>query len=150
MHELFIRGKRGSFFRVTFDEIIGFPNETSIWGGYDVNGTVEIKSGNYYVKGELWFSTGEIYEFHQQLIRCWSELNGSASFRPSADRCLELIVVFNNRGQVILEGTYTEFASEQNELKFEFESDQGFYEETNDMLLTITKHYGGLKGVRKD
>ena len=55
-------------------------NETSYFGGCDSKGFVEIKSGNYYVKGELWLTTGEIYKFYTQLEKCFKELTGESAF----------------------------------------------------------------------
>lgn len=49
--EFVIRGKKGCFILITIEEVFDFPNITSHFGGYDVRGTAEIKSGNYYLKG---------------------------------------------------------------------------------------------------
>lgn len=149
MHEFVLRGKRGCFIRVVLDQVLGFPKQTSHFGGYDVQGTVEIKSGNYYVKGELWFTTGEVYEFYNQLVQCWNDLNGTATFW-TYETNLKLEAAFNDRGQVTIEGYFKEFADEENELKYEIESDQSFFVETIDGLKAIVKHYGDLKGVRND
>jgi hypothetical protein len=111
--------------------------------------TAEVKSGNYYVKGELWFSTGETYEFYNQLAQCWTDLKGVASFCTS-EANLKLEVTFNNRGQVVIEGYFKEFAHKENELKFEIESNQSFFEETLDGLRKIVNNCGDLKGIRRE
>ncbi|MCY9669211.1 hypothetical protein M5X11_30530 [Paenibacillus alginolyticus] len=147
MYVFFLRGNQGCFVRITFDEVFGFPKLTSPFGGYDVRGTVEIKSGNYCVKGELWFSTGEIYEFYNQLSRCFTELKGISSF-CTTEANLKLEVAFGHRGQVVIEGYFKEFAHRDNELKFEIESNQSFFVETLDGLREIISHYGDLKGKR--
>lgn len=149
MNEFVVRGKQGCFIRIALDEVFGFPNLTSHFGGYDVKGTAEIKSGNYYVKGELWFSTGEIYEFYNQLVRCWTDLTGVATFWTS-EANLKLEVKFNNHGQVVIEGYFKEFANQDNELKFEIESNQSFFMETIEGLGEVINHYGDLKGIRRD
>jgi len=146
MHEFVLRGKEGSFAQITIEEVFGFPNMTSHFGGYDARGTVEIKSGNYYVKGELWFSTGEAYQFYNQLVRCWADLDGVATF-INHEANLNLEVKFNNRGQCAIVGYFKEFAHEDNELKFEIESNQSFFVETLDGLKKVVNHYGGLKGI---
>lgn len=131
MNEFVLRGKQGCFVRVVLDEVLEFPNQTSHFGGYYVQGTVEIKSGSYYAKGELWFTTGEVYEFYHQLSKCWSELCGTAAFW-TYETNLKVEASFNNRGQVAITGYYKEFAHQENELKFEMESDQSFFVETTD------------------
>ncbi|WP_438491564.1 WapI family immunity protein [Paenibacillus sp. IHBB 3054] len=146
MHEFVVRGKKGCFVQITIEEAFDFPNMTSHFGGYDVRGIVEIKSGNYYVKGQLWFSTGEVYQFYDQLIRCMADLDGVAALINSEVN-LKLEVKFNKRGQVIIEGYFKEFAHEGNELIFEIESDQSFFVETLDGLKQIVNHYGDMKGI---
>ncbi|MEK4039554.1 hypothetical protein MHH49_18700 [Paenibacillus sp. FSL F4-0122] len=94
----------------------------------------------------MWFSTGEAYQFYNQLILCWADLDGVATFINSEVN-LKLDVTFNKRGQVIVEGYFKEFAHEDNKLKFEIESNQNFFVETLDGLKKIVKHYGDLKGI---
>lgn len=149
MNEFVVRGKQGCFIRITLDEVFGFPKMTSHFGGYDAKGAAEIKSGNYYVKGEVWFSTGETYEFYNQLVQCWTDLDGVATFCTS-EANLKLEVKFNNRGQVVIEGYFKEFADRDNELKFEIESNQSFFVESLDGLREIVNHYGNLKGTRRE
>ncbi|WP_139997450.1 hypothetical protein [Paenibacillus paridis] len=141
-----IRGKLGCYLQITLDELFGFPKTTSHFGGYDVKGTVEIKSGSYFVMGELWFSTGEIYLFYNQLVQCYKDLEGVAKF-CSSETNLEFEIKFRNRGQVFIQGAYKEFESLDNELKFEIESNQSFYLETLEGLREIVNLYGDLKGV---
>lgn len=149
MNEFVLRGKQGCFIRVVLDEVLGFPNQTSHFGGYDVQGTVEIKSGSYYATGELWFTTGEVYEFYKQISKCWSDLHGTATFW-TYETNLKVEASFNNRGQVAITGYYKEYAHQENELKFEMESDQSFFVETTDGLKAIVQEYGDMRGVRKE
>ncbi len=65
----------------------------------------------------MWFSTGETYEFYNQLVQCWTNLNGVATFFTSEGN-LKLEVKFNNRDQVVIEGYFKELAKRDNELKF--------------------------------
>ena len=55
MNEFVVIGKQG-FIRIELIKAFGFPKDTSHFGGYDAQGITEIKSGNYYVLGELWFN----------------------------------------------------------------------------------------------
>ncbi|MGO4696468.1 hypothetical protein AB4Z50_19515 [Paenibacillus sp. 2TAB26] len=144
-----MRGKQGCFIQISLDEVFGFPNMTSPFGGYDVRGIAEIKSGNYYVKGELWFTTGETYEFYNQLVKCWAELKGLATF-CSTEANLELKVKFINRRQISIVGYFKEFAHQDNEMKFEIESEQSFFGETVEGLEEIVNHHGGLKGIQHE
>jgi hypothetical protein len=51
MEEFTLKGNQG-YIRFCLEEVMGFPSDTSHFGGYDTKGGVEIKSGNYYVHGE--------------------------------------------------------------------------------------------------
>jgi hypothetical protein len=75
-----IKGVAADFLTLTFTEVFGFPETTCHWGGYDLRAMIEIKSGNFYVKSVLYSSTGEIYQFFQQLKSCNENLTG----RPSS------------------------------------------------------------------
>lgn len=147
MNEFVIGGKQG-FIRLEIDEVFGFPYETCFKGGYEVKGKIDIKSGNYFVKGaELWFSTGQIYEFYIDLQKCFKQLSGSINFAPESN--LKFEMQFNNLGQITIQGYYQELLSEENMLQFEFESEQSFLLSTLEELKKIVDHYGGLKGINK-
>jgi hypothetical protein len=145
--EFEIAGKQG-FIRIEIIEVFGFPKETSYLGGYDVKGNIEIKSGNYYVKeAELWFSTGQVYEFFIQIQKCYNDLKGSATFLDPENN-LEFNLNFNKRGQIHIQGRFQELAHEENILEFEFESDQSYLASTLHQLKNIVDYYGDLKGVK--
>lgn len=146
VNKFVIKGKEG-FIQIGLNEVFGFPDMTSNFGGYDVQGRIEMKSGNYYVDGELCFTTGEIYEFHEQLSRCYRELSGVATFWTS-EANLKIKVIFNKLGQITIEGFFREKSHQENELKFEMESDQTFFEETIKELKKIVDYYGDSRGVR--
>lgn len=110
MNEFTIAGKQG-FVRIELNEVFGFPNQTSYLGGYDVQGKIEIKSGNYYVKdAELWFSTGQIYKFFMELQKCYNHLKGGATFSES-ENALKIDFNFNRFGQISIEGHFKEIPS---------------------------------------
>jgi len=146
MNEFVVIGKQG-FIRIELIKAFGFPKETSHFGGYDAQGITEIKSGNYYVKGELWFSTGEVYEFYKQLERCYRELKGEATFW-NAEANLRIDIKFNRLGQIIIQGYFKEQTHQGNELQFEIESDQSFLATTLQQLKKFVDHYGDLKGLK--
>ncbi|MGG3452302.1 hypothetical protein ABER98_21125 [Domibacillus aminovorans] len=146
MNEFVVKGKNG-FIRIELHKASGYPEDTSHFGGYDAEGIAEIKSGNYYVLGELWFTTGEVYEFYKQLEKCYRELTGSAVFWNS-ESSLKIEVIFNNLGQVILQGYFKEEPHLENELQFEIESDQSFLASTVEELKRFVDYYGGLKGIK--
>ena len=52
------------YIKFHLNDILGFPNETCYYGGYDILGEIEIKCDNYFVKGSLNLSTGNIFNFY--------------------------------------------------------------------------------------
>ncbi|RFU69387.1 hypothetical protein [Bacillus sp. V59.32b] len=147
MNEFIIAGKQG-FIRIELSEVYGFPNETSYLGGYDVKGIVEIKSGNYFVKdAELWFSTGQVYQFFNQLQKCYNDLKGCVTFSESENN-LKIDLSFNKFGQINIQGYFQEVAHQENILQFEFESEQSYLVSTLHQLQNIVDQYGDLKGKR--
>ena len=75
MEKFEIKGEKG-FFRISLTRIIGFPETTSAFGGYDTESTIEVKSSNYYFKGLVWITTGNIFNFFQELEKCQKNLKG--------------------------------------------------------------------------
>ena len=147
MNEFVIGGKQG-YIRIEITEVLGFPNETSYKGGYEVKGKIDIKSGNYFVKeAELWFSTGQVFEFYTELQKCYRKLNGVMKFTPDSN--LKFEIHFNKLGQINIQGYFQEFLSEENLLQFEFESEQSYLFSTLEELKKIVDHYGDLEGIKK-
>ncbi len=146
MNEFVVRSNQG-FIRIKLIEVFGFPKDTSHYGGYDAKGIVEIKSGNYYVEGEMWFATGEAFDFYNQLKRCYSELKGEAIFW-SSEANLKIDVKFNSLGKIIIQGYFKEQLGKGNELQFEIESDQSFIPSTLEELKEFVSYYGDNKGVQ--
>jgi hypothetical protein len=144
MEQFNLKGDNG-YIVISIDEIHGYPTTTSHFGGYDAKGTIEVKSGNYKVTGELWFTTGEVYSFYRQLLDCYKSLQGTATF-SNYEVNLIIVVAFANRGQVIITGNYKEQAHVNNELRFEFSSDQSYMANTLSELTSIIEKYGDMKG----
>ncbi|MFS0864898.1 hypothetical protein [Fredinandcohnia sp. 179-A 10B2 NHS] len=147
MNEFIIDGKQG-FIKIEFKEVYGFPNETSYLGGYDVKGKIDIKSGNYFVKdAEIWFSTGQVYQFFIELEKCYNELKGRVTFSESGNN-LRIELNFNRLGQINIQGCFQEVAHQENILHFELESEQSYLTSTLSKLKSIVDHYGDLKGKK--
>jgi len=136
------------FITMTFEEVFGFPNETCHWGGYDLRTTLEIKSRGFYLKSTLYTSTGEIFEFFQQLKNCNDKLTGTAYFK-SYEGNLEINAHYDNAGHVNVEGKFSEQNEFGNKLQFEFNSDQTFIRYTIDELQIIADKYGDMKGIKQ-
>ena len=149
MYAFELKGKQG-YIRIELTEVLGFPKETSYLGGYDVKGKIEIKSGNYYVKdAELWFSTGQIYEFYKQLLKCYKELKGIINFQNPDSSELKLAIEFTGLGQFTIYGSFQEYFSKDDFLQFAFESEQSYLTSTLAELKEIVDFYGGNKGIIK-
>jgi hypothetical protein len=147
MDEFTIKGET-DFIKVTFEEIYGFPENICHWGGYEVRSTLEIKSGNFKVKSTFWTSTGELFNFFQGLKECNTKLSGTATYN-SYEGNLNIKASYNNIGHVNISGSFSEQNQFQNNLKFEFLSDQSFIKYSVDQLALIASKYGGIMGIKK-
>lgn len=134
------------FVKVKLANVYGFPENTCHWGGYDVRAEIEIKSGNFSVKSSFYISTGEIYDFSQELKQCYNTLSGIANLN-SYEGNLKLVGEFDGIGHVNFKGYFSEHNEFTNELKFEFVSDQTFIRSTLDELDEIVQKYGDAKGI---
>ncbi len=148
MEEFSIIGDNGNYIKITFQEVYGFPESTSHWGGYELRAALGIKSGNFLVKSIFWTSTGELFEFYKKLEACNEELKGSVDF-ANYEANLEFNVKYDNMGHVNIEGRFYELTELDNELKFEFTSDQSYMSITVGELKQIALKYGDMKGVKK-
>ena len=137
-----------NFIKITLDEVFGFPENTCYWGGYDTKSILEIKSRGFQVNAILYTSTGELYEFYKKLKDCNTKLNGKIYYK-SYEGSLELNLEYNEFGHVNISGIFDEQNEYNNELKFEFISDQTFITKTINELELIAEKYGGMKGIKK-
>jgi hypothetical protein len=140
-----IPGQDG-FIEIHLDEIFGFPEKTSHFGGYDVKGTVHIKSNGYSIKDNLWFSTGKLYNFYHELSICYDKLEGSAKF-ISSEANLDFSMFFDKSGFVKINGIYVANYAINNRLEFEIKSDQSYLKESISQLKKIVIKYGDNKGI---
>ncbi|MFN8361262.1 MAG: hypothetical protein U0264_15225 [Candidatus Kapaibacterium sp.] len=147
MESFTIKGE-SNFITLTFIEVFGFPETTCHWGGYDLRSEIEIKSSGFYVKSVLFTSTGEIYQFFQLLKSSNEKLRGAATF-VSYEGNLDFIVEYDNRGHVNIKGSFSEQNLFENELKFEFISDQTYIHSSLKELSLLADKYGDMKGIIK-
>ncbi len=141
-----IKGSDGSIV-VSILEVYGFPNETCHWGGYDTKSAIEIKAANYRISGQLYIATGEIFNFYKQLKDCQRTLKGKATL-TSYEGNLSVEFNFDEQGHVQINGNFQEYQHSENELIFELDSDQSYFNETIVQLDAIVKRYGGMTGVK--
>jgi hypothetical protein len=144
MDEFELKGN-GEFLKITIQKVFGFPESTSHSGGYDTKSTIEINSGAFQAKSELWVSTGEIFEFYNALNKANELIQGIVYFVHLEDY-LKFTIEYNVNGQVKIKGTFDDF--ESNSLTFEFVSDQSYIQSTLQQLRSITGIYGGMKGIK--
>jgi len=147
MDEFRIEGKNG-YIQVCLDKLFEFPNNISFAGGYDGKWKLEIKSSSYYVNGEIYASTGEIYKFYCSLKECYNKLNGTAELLIY-DHNLQLAVRFDKLGNVIIYGEYVEKVDEDNRLIFEIISDQSYMHKAINDLEKLVNKYGDLRGINR-
>jgi len=146
MEEFELKGQNG-IIRLGINEVFGFPNKTSHFGGYDCILEVEIKVNSYSVKSNFYSTTGELSKFFKKFRMCHAELNGIAEFH-SYEENLELTVKYDF-GKVNIFGKYQENLAVDNKLDFDFDTDQSYLKESVNQLEKIIEKYGGLKGVNK-
>lgn len=144
--DFLIQADNGQLY-LKIDKVFGFPTNTCTWGGYDTQSRIEIKSGNYLVKGQVYISTGNIYNFFRQIEDCYKTLKGTATLE-SYDKNLLMTLDFEGLGHVKVTGTFNEY-HDHNKLDFEMKTDQTFIVDTLDSLKKIYEKYGDNKGVTR-
>ncbi|MHA6484093.1 WapI family immunity protein [Paenibacillus sp. strain BS8-2] len=142
-----ILGEENQKIIISFEEVSGFPNSTSYSGGYDFEGTIQIRSGNYTVQGSIWLTTGELFQLNKEISEMYKQLKGKA-FLKAFDSDFEVTIEIDQRGRIYINGNYKEFPSVDNELTFSFESDQSYLVKTIEDLQLIYLKYGGMKGIK--
>lgn len=144
--EFQIYAKQG-FVRIELTKVFGYPERTCAFGGYDTRSTLEIKSGGFSVLTNFHVSTGDIYNFFEQLKNCYENLTGTARL-DSYEMNLRLAVEFDNLGHAKITGEFIERLEPPNELTFNLTTDQTYLKNTVSKLERIYKYYGNNKGVK--
>lgn len=125
MHVFCLNGGHGEKLSLELNEVLGFPDDTSIEGGYDIICTLKIDSGCYHVEHERFFSaTGALYRFCDELRPCYNDLHGSAEYHLFYEDNLTVKVEMTKGGHAVVSGTFQEYSHRGNILQFEFDTDQ--------------------------
>ena len=146
MEEFILQGG-ANFLKITFSKVFGFPDQTWHFGGYDTESELEIYSDGFKIHSNLYISTGDIYEFYQQLVEANKILSGSVHLM-SYEGNLECDLKYNINGHISISGIFSKQNMYSNKLNFHFESDQSYIQSTLHQLEAITNKYGGPKGVK--
>lgn len=134
-----LNGYNGEKISFELNEVIGFPNNTSIEGGYDIICTLIIDSGCYHIEHDrLYSATGALYRFSKELHTCYSNLFGSAEYHLLYESDLTFKVEMTSGGHAIVTGAFQERPDKHNILQFEFDTDQS-------CLLSVIQDIEGLK-----
>ncbi len=105
LDDFFIQADNGQiYFKI--EEAPGFPTDTDYYGGYDTRSRIEIKSGNYSVKGQIYITTGNLYNFFRQFEECYRTLKGTATLE-SYEKNLLITLDFDGLGHVRIRGHLT-------------------------------------------
>jgi len=94
------------FLKITLQEVQGFPQSISHYGGYDTNSAIEIQSDGFKVLATFWLSTGEIFNFYQDLKKANALLTGLVRF-VSSEENLEFNVVYKDNGHISIQGLFS-------------------------------------------
>ena len=143
MDEFVIRGEH-DYLSIKFLQVFGFPNQTCNWGGYEVEAGITIKTGDFFVDSIIYSSTGQLYEFFEQLTKCNEKLVGEVRY-ISHEYNLQINITYDDCGHVFVGGVFDD--NRLNKLSFEFQSDQTFINRTLNEFKIISGKYGGMKGV---
>ncbi|HOP10892.1 MAG TPA: hypothetical protein PK629_05315 [Oscillospiraceae bacterium] len=129
-------------------EILDFPN-TSIEGGYDVKGILNINIGCYFVRYDNFiFATGVIYRFLEGLEKCYQDLKGEAEYRHLYERDLEFTLEMTSLGHAVINGTFRENPAVSTKLDFEMSTDQTFIKSAINDIKNVIKGFGGYTGLQ--
>ena len=141
-----IKGSSG-FIKINIEELYGFPDETSPFGGYGTKSRIKLESNSYSVNSIVWLSTGSLYNLYKELEPAQRQLKGTASF-TSDENDLWFVVEYDELGCVSINGEYKQNYQERNILKFEIFSDQSYIERSLTKLKRIVEKYGDNAGKR--
>lgn len=136
------------YIELYIDEVFGFPDQLSYGGGYGAKGTLNIIAGNYNVKSTHYFTTGELYDFTQQLIICYQNVKGTCTLN-NVEQELKMRCEFDKFGHVKVVGKFQESPNVNNVLSFEIETDQTQMKEVIKQLENVIKCFGDNGGITK-
>lgn len=145
--ELF--GAAGEAIKLRIENVEGFPNETSINGGYEITCRLTISIGNYNVQNTAYpASTGALYHFYTALKECNDELYGKATYEVTYVDGAELTLgIEYDGGNVTVTGAYRDIQDSNTVLNFEFATDQSYIKSVLTDLKKIVSTFGTNKGI---
>lgn len=144
-----LNGYNGEKISLELNEVIGFPNNTSIEGGYDIICTLVIDSGCYHIENErLYSATGALYRFSKELNSCYTELYGTAEYQLVLENDLNFKVEMTSGGHAIVSGVFQERPDKHNILQFEFDTDQSCLLSVIQDIEGLRLKYGDMEGLR--
>lgn len=144
-----LKGYNGEKISLDLNEVIGFPDNTSIEGGYDIICTLVIDSGCYHVEHDrLYSATGALYRFSKELDTCYTDLLGSAEYHLLYENDLNIKVEMSSGGHATVTGTFQERPDKNNILQFEFCTDQTCLLSVVQDIESLKAQYGAMEGLR--
>ena len=144
-----LNGYNGEKISLGLNEVIGFPDNTSIEGGYDIICTLIIDSGCYHIEhNRLYSATGALYRFSNELDTCYTDLFGSAEYHLLYENNLNIKVEMTSGGHAIVTGTFQERPDKNNILQFEFDTDQSCLLSVIQDIGSLKVQYGDMEGLR--
>ena len=104
-----LHGYNGDKVELNIYKVLGFPNETSYEGGYDIVCELEICVGCYYAKESQHYSaTGALYNFCDELKICYENLSWIAEYKLLLENDLSFQITMLDRGTALIQGNYQE------------------------------------------
>lgn len=145
-----IKGFSSERIKLEITEVFGFPDETSFRGGYDIKCNLEITSGIYIIRTNNYYSsTGALYNFYNELLKCYNDLKGIASYKLNyPENYFDLNIKFDELG-IAISGKYQDDPVVKNILNFKFTSDQSYFKEVISDLKKIVLRFGNNRGIKK-
>lgn len=140
-----LNGNENEKISLELNEVIGFPDDISHDGGYDILCTLKIDVGCYHVLCERYYSaTGALYKFSDELKECYKNLTGQAKYRMMWENDLVFTVSMTSSGHAVVTGTFQEIPNKKSILKFEMETDQSCFLPVIEAINDLKKTYGGM------
>lgn len=144
-----LNGYNGEKISMELNEVIGFPGNTSIEGGYDIICTLIIDSACYHIEYDrLYSATGALYRFSKELDSCYTNLFGSAKYHLLYENDLSIKVEMMTGGHAIVTGTFQDRPDKHNILQFEFDTDQSCLLSVIQDIESLKAQYGDMEGLQ--
>lgn len=149
MESFTLKGGNGCYVKMILTDIFDFPLEKSFWGGYEAKVNIEIKSGNFHVHSSFHTSTGELAQFYHSLKNANKLLSGKVQYRNFEQNTF-INLSYNHSGHITINGSFSEENELNNQLDFEFQSDQSFLEFGLTELQNMATKYGEMTGINEN